>query len=76
MLRHIFVHITFETRKTNTGFYVYTGSEFQRDAPERERERQTDRDRERFTHAVLFSVVVIPFSRRDVQLVLTFEREE
>ena len=57
----------FETRKTNTGFYVYTGRDLQR---EKERQRQ------RFTHAVLFSVVVIPFSRRDVQLVLTFEREE
>ena len=39
IFRHIFVQITFETRKTNTGFYVYTGRDFQRDAPERERER-------------------------------------
>ena len=39
-------------------------------------QREKERQRQRFTYAVLFSVVIIPFSRRDVQLVLTFEREE
>ena len=54
ILRHIFVQITFETRKRNTGFYVLRqgvpegrSSDGYTSLRERETDRQTDRQRQR-----------------------------